>query len=114
MKFTICCTNKGCYKLQEPYLDLSTNKVYCTLCEEEIANVSAIIKNQMKLNKQTQKPKTQSTFSVKCQHCSANDSPNLINNKLYCKSCNKELTNITEIFKNMLINKMKGAKKEDE
>ena len=48
MAFSTFCTNKGCGKIQEPYLDPQTDRVHCSLCDQEIVNLTPFVKSQMK------------------------------------------------------------------
>ena len=50
--FFIYCTNKGCGVQMEPYIDPKTDKVYCSACDNEIANITHFTKVQMKSLKQ--------------------------------------------------------------
>ena len=52
MAFSIQCTNKGCQKIQEPYIDTKDDKVYCSLCNKELLNITHFVKVQMKSLKQ--------------------------------------------------------------
>jgi len=112
MKFSIVCNAKGCGKIQDPYLDPATNKVFCSLCDKEIVNLNFITINQLKSNKQF-KQNSNASFSVKCIICKWSGRPKLTaNDDVVCGSCNKPLTNITDIFKKMLKDKLKTAKKD--
>lgn len=108
MPFSINCTNKGCSKFQEPYIDPKTDKVYCSLCEGEIANITHFTKVQLKTLKQY-KPKTFTSFSVKCQHCSKEARPKLQGQDIVCPGCNKRHEHLSEPFKIMLREKLKSA-----
>jgi hypothetical protein len=113
MAFSITCTNKGCVKIQQPYIDPQTDKVFCSECDREISNISQFAKNQMKASKQF-KQKLPSSFSVKCDKCNKVGRPNLINDELFCSSCNKPLTNLSLTFKNMLKEKLKKLAKDED
>jgi hypothetical protein len=89
-----------CTKYQPPYLDPKTEKVYCSACNQEIPGTH-FIKVQLKALKQY-KEVNKTSFSVKCDKCSNEDRPALINNQIYCVSCKKEIGNLTEVFKEML------------
>lgn len=106
MPFSLPCTNKGCSKLQEPYIDPKTDKVFCSLCEREIINVTHFAKVQMKTLKQY-KPKNTTSFSIKCQKCGKDDRPKLIGEDIVCASCKKPLDHLSEPFKIMLKEKLK-------
>lgn len=111
MPFSINCNNKGCGKQQEPYLNVKDDKVYCSLCDREIINISYFTKVQMKSLKQF-KQKSPVPFSVKCNKCDREDKPKLIKDDLVCSSCNKPLDNLSIPFKNMLKEKLKTPDKE--
>jgi hypothetical protein len=107
MAFSMNCSNKGCGAFQEPYIDPATNKVYCSICDKEIQNVTIFTKNQMKSSKQFKK-KTTTSFAVKCDKCGKEDRPKLLNNNVVCSSCKKPLDNLSEAFIYMLKQKLKG------
>jgi hypothetical protein len=104
--FSIQCTNKGCYQIQTPYIDPKDDKVYCSLCEKEIINVTIFTKKQMKNAKQY-RPKQSTSFSVKCDKCGKEARPKLLNNDVVCAGCNKSLDNLSVPFRNMLKDKLK-------
>lgn len=106
MPFSVLCSNKGCGKIQEPYLDPKTDKVYCALCNNEIINITQFVKHQLKLNKQFKKQEPQS-FSLKCNSCKANQRPKLVDAEIVCSNCQTPITNVSVFFKNMLIQKLK-------
>ena len=105
MAFLIQWSNKGCYQLQAARLNTTTDEVICQNCGKSISNVTSFAKTQLKHLKQTTKTaKVQETYSIKCEHCSEADVPSLAEgDKLVCKRCNKELTQISYPFKMMLI-----------
>lgn len=111
MPFSISCNNKGCCQLQEPYLDVSDNKVYCSKCDKEIANISIFTKNQMKSMKQF-KQKTVTSFAVKCGACGKEARPKLLKDDVICGLCSKPLDNLSGPFKTMLKEKLKTADKD--
>ena len=113
MAFSINCTNKGCGKLQEAYMDPDTNQVMCSECNREISNISIFVKNQMKQSKNFRK-KTKKPFAVKCESCKAEDKPKIINDKVLCSSCSKEIKGLTPYFINMLKNILGNRKAEDD
>lgn len=106
MPFSMPCTNKGCGKTQEPYVNTKDDKVYCSLCDREIANVSYFAKVQMKSLKQF-KQKAPIPFAVKCNKCEKDDRPLLVKDDLICSGCNKSFDNLSLPFKNMLKEKLK-------
>lgn len=111
MAFSTNCTNKGCGQIQEPYIDPSNDKVYCSKCDKEIVNITYFTKSQMKSSKQY-KPKNVVSFSVKCKKCGKEDRPKLVNNDIICVGCNKPLDHLSEPFKIMLREKLKTVGKD--
>jgi|SRR6185436_11212802 len=106
------CTNKGCGKTQEPYINIKDDKVYCSICDREISNISYFAKVQMKNLKQF-KQKIPIPFSVKCNKCNKEDRPKLIKDNLVCTGCNNPLDNLSLPFKNMLKQKLKNPLSQD-
>jgi rRNA maturation endonuclease Nob1 len=102
------CTTKGCGKTMEPYLDPNTDKVYCSLCDGEITNITHFAKVQMKTLKQFKQKKVIS-FAVKCQKCGKEDRPKLVGEDIICRSCKKPMDHLSEPFKIMLREKLKTA-----
>lgn len=98
-------------KLNEPYIDPKTDKVYCSLCDKEIANITHFVKTQMKTLKQY-KTKTAASFSVKCSKCSKEARPKLVGQDIVCPGCNKKHDHLSEPFKIMLREKLKTAEKD--
>lgn len=111
MAFSMNCTNKGCGKFQEPYIDPKTDQVFCSICNREILNVTYFAKAQMKSSKQF-KPKINMSFAVKCPKCGQEKRPKLLNNDVVCGECNKPLDNLSAPFKNMLKDKLKTVGKD--
>jgi ribosomal protein S27E len=112
MPFSTFCSNKGCGKIQEPYLDPQTNKVFCSLCEGEITNLTPFTKNQMKMNKQFRQ-KQPKPFAVKCGKCGREERPKLTAaDDIVCGVCSQPLDNLSPIFKNMLKDKLKNVDKD--
>jgi len=105
--FSMSCTNKGCYQQMEPFLDPNTNKVYCSICEAELTNVTNFTKQQLKSNKQFRKKATVA-FGVKCNSCGKEDRPIIISNDIVCASCKKPLTHLSEPFKIILRDRLKS------
>jgi hypothetical protein len=112
MPFSMNCTNKGCGKMQEPYLDKKTDKVFCSECDKEITNVSYFAKVQMRSLNQY-KIKKNDSFSVKCDKCNYMGRPLLEQDDIVCSSCKKSLDKLSMTFKNMLKEKLKELAKED-
>lgn len=106
MAFSTFCTTKGCGKIQEPYLDPQDNKVYCSVCDSEISNLTHFVKAQMKSMKQF-KQKQAKPFSVKCGKCNREERPKLEKGEVVCGSCGGPLSNLSPIFKNMLKEKLR-------
>jgi len=111
MAFSTNCTNKGCGKLQEPYLDPNDDKVYCSACDKEILNLTYFAKAQMKSSKQY-KQKTAVAFGVKCSKCGKEGRPKIKDDEVVCGSCLKELDNLSLPFKNMLKQKLRTVDKD--
>lgn len=112
MAFTFPCTNKGCGKIQAPYIDLADDKVYCSLCDKEIPGITAIVKNQMKMHKQFRQ-KQAKPFGVKCPRCGKDDRPRLMaNGDIVCVGCDKPLDHLSEPFKIMLRDKLRTTDKD--
>ena len=100
------CSNKGCGKHMEPYLDPSDDKVYCSECDRELANITHFVKIQMKTFKQFRQKKTIS-FAVKCKKCGKEDRPKLKGQDVICPNCNATHDHLSEPFKIMLKDKLK-------
>ena len=105
------CTNKGCGKQMEPYIDPKDDKVYCSVCDKELANITYFAKVQLKSLKQF-RPKKVIPFAVKCKSCGAEEQPKLFNNDILCPICNKQHTHLSEPFKIMLREKLKTTGKD--
>ena len=106
MPFSIVCSNKGCGNLMEPYLDPSTNQVFCSKCDKEIVNVTHFVKSQMKQFKQF-RPKKSVSFGVKCKFCNAEERPLVKDKNIICPACKKTHTHLSEPFKIMLLDNLK-------
>jgi len=106
MPFSLICPNKGCGKTQEPYIDPKDDKVYCSLCDKEISNITNFTKIQMKSLKQF-RPKNIMSFSVKCLKCQKEARPNIVNNDVICSGCLKPMDHLSVPFKNMLKDQLK-------
>jgi hypothetical protein len=111
MAFSTFCTNKGCGKVQEPYIDPKDNKVYCSECDGEITNLTPFVKNQMKSSKQFKK-KSAKPFAVKCAKCGREERPKIVQEDIVCGVCNKPMDNLSPIFKNMLKEKLRTVDKD--
>lgn len=106
MAFMMQCTNKGCGKTMEPYIEPKDDKVYCSNCDKEITTLSYFAKAQMKSTKQFKQKKTMS-FGVKCQNCGKEERPKVVKNDIVCPGCQKPHTHLSEPFKIMLKEKLK-------
>lgn len=111
MPFSMSCSNKGCGKVMEPYLDVKEDKVYCSVCDRELVNVTYFVKVQMKSLKQFRQKKI-TPFAVKCQKCGKEDRPKLVKDDIVCVGCNKTLDHLSEPFKIMLREKLKTTDKD--
>lgn len=105
------CTNKGCGKIQEPYLDTADDKVYCSLCDRELPNITHFVKIQMKSLKQFRK-RASKPFAVKCINCNKEDQPKLVGEDIVCPGCNKPHSHLSEPFKIMLRDKLRTTNKD--
>jgi len=102
--FIINCDNKGCMKPQAAQLNVLSDEVICIECGKSITNISSFAKRQLKSMGQTTKnKKSTETYSVKCQACEAIGMPVFKNNQFICKSCQKEITNLSDPFKILLM-----------
>jgi hypothetical protein len=106
MPLSLQCSNKGCGKINQPYIDMTDGKVYCSECDGEMTNITPFIKNQMKMNKQF-KQKKQTPFAVECKRCRNNDKPLLVNGEVVCAKCKKPLDHLSAPFKMMLKENLK-------
>lgn len=106
MPFSMSCTTKGCGKTMEPYLDPKTDKVYCSACDAEMANVTHFAKIQMKALKQFKQKKAVS-FAIKCQKCGKEERPKLVGEDIVCRVCQKPMDHLSEPFKIMLRDKLR-------
>lgn len=111
MAFSTQCTNKGCGKIQEPYIDPQSDKVYCSICDGEISNLTHFVKIQMKTTKQFRQKKSV-PFAVKCLKCNAQERPKIVNDEVICSACKQQMTNISPIYKNMLKEALKTVDKD--
>lgn len=111
MPFSTFCINKQCGKQMEPYLDTKTDKVYCSICDQELTNITYFAKVQMKTLKQF-KQKKQIAFGVKCQKCLRDAQPIVVDDDIVCPSCKQKHEHLSEPFKIMLREKLKTANKD--
>lgn len=111
MAFSTFCTNKGCGKIQEPYLDPQTNKVHCSECDGEITNITHFVKIQMKSMKQFRQKKPK-PFSVTCDLCNREERPKIVQENVVCGACGGPLSKLSPIFKNMLKEKLRSVDKD--
>ena len=87
--------------IMQPYIDPKTEKVYCSMCNAEVPNVTHFAKTTLKTLKQYRQKST-ATFKVTCKNCNYEDQPSLVNNIIICPKCKKEHSHLTEPFKLML------------
>jgi len=112
MPVIINCDNKGCMKPQAAKLEILSNTVLCAECGNVIKDVTFFTKNTLKtLGQTTKREKTSEAYSVKCLKCEAEGVPYLEKDKLMCKICKQELTNISASFKIMLQSMLVNANK---
>lgn len=97
--------------LIEPCMDPKTEKIYCSLCNNEMTNVTHFVKVTMKTLKQFRQKSTV-PFGVKCQNCGKEAQPKIVNNDVVCPQCLKSHEHLSEPFKIMLRDKLKTANRE--
>jgi hypothetical protein len=97
-----------CKKMNAPYMDQKTEKVYCSLCNFQVEPVSHFTKIQMKALKQYREV-NKASFSVKCVSCNREERPVLINGEVACGSCKKQHSHLTDFFKQMLKTRLQKA-----
>lgn len=95
----------------EPYMDPKTEKIYCSLCDSEMTNVTHFMKVTMKTLKQF-KQKLTVPFAVKCQNCGKEAQPKIAKDDVICPQCSKPHQHLSEPFKIMLKDKLRTANKE--
>lgn len=111
MPFSMPCSTKGCGKIMEPYLDPKSDKVYCSLCDGEMQNITYFVKVQMKSMKQFRQ-KAPKPFAIKCQKCGKEDQPKVVGDDIVCPGCNKSHSHLSEPFKIMLRDKLRTTNKD--
>jgi len=112
MPVIINCDNKGCMKPQAARLNLLDNSVLCDECGGAITNVTHFTKNTLKtLGQTTKRVEHNDTYAVKCDKCDVKGTPVFMQDKLMCKSCKKEISNISEPFRLMLQGALGNANK---
>lgn len=97
-----------CKKTQELVMDKATKKVYCLECNDEV-NVNHFQKVQLESLKQYREDKKEH-FSVKCNDCGSTGKPKILKDKVICFKCNGSLSNISDIYKNMIKIQLKEEK----
>ena len=95
----------------EPYMDPKTEKVFCSLCDQEISNVAHFTKTTMKTLRQF-KEKKAIPFGVKCQACQKEAKPVIIDDEVSCPACKKPHANMSEPFKIMMKEKLKTGNRD--
>lgn len=112
MPVIINCDNKGCMKPQAARLNLLNDTVLCDECGGTITNITHFTKNTLKtLGQTTRHVENNETYAVTCDKCEVKGTPVLNKEKLTCKACKKELTNISGPFKLMLQSVLGNANK---
>lgn len=114
MPFAMFCQHKGCKATvdqMEPYLDVQTDKVHCSVCDRELPNITHFVKVQMRQLKQFRQ-KQAVPFGVKCKSCQREMQPKVVGDDIVCPGCNKPHTHLSEPFKRMLKEKLKTANKD--
>jgi len=92
----IDCTTRGCLKQNEAKLDVSTDKVICEECGNEIA-VTRFTKKALKDLGQIVRGKEKKPFQALCKNCNANKSLYVSEDKAYCEDCRSQV-HITPAF----------------
>lgn len=110
--------NKKCYKSggrTEGSLDLDTNKIICTKCDEEIVGISDFMKEAMKRSGDIIKKSTSKAFTFKCVACNKMVETDIVNGVPIGKNCETKACsiNISQIMANA-IEKMKPIQVEEE
>ena len=101
------CEDRDCGKTQTPYLDPATNTVHCSICDEEMTNISPFMKNMLRQN-QMFRTRPKKPFAVKCE-CGREDTPELDeNDNLVCSKCSKPLK-LTVAYATMLKAKLANS-----
>lgn len=105
------CGNKGCGKDNEPVLDVATNIVYCTECNQEMPNVTIFTKRQMKASGQIRRDdKKNKAFAVKCNTCNKMTGPKVnADNTIACELCEAPLA-LSKPFEQIIRDKFKVQK----
>lgn len=98
MPFVIQCDNKGCHREQEPLLDVDTNQAICSECNNPITNITDFAKRQMKALGQIKKSKKEQPFAMQCMSCKKINRPSIIDDKIFCPACTKEITTASRQF----------------
>lgn len=111
MAFMTHCTTKGCFKQMEPVIDPKDKKVYCSLCDGEVANISPFTKTQMIAMKQIKRA-AKSAFGIRCNACKTEALPKLnATGKLVCASCASAL-NVSAAFEILVKNEIKKGRQD--
>ncbi len=108
--FVIQCDNKGCKEMQEPTLDVKTNEVICSECQNPITNVTHFTKVQMKsLGQIKRDDKKSQAYSVKCPLCSKEGCPVLNDNKeIVCQYCAAAQSQLSGPFKQVIMDHLRA------
>lgn len=113
MGFMIQCDNKGCREHQEAVLDKETNKVYCSICNGEIENITIFAKRQMLFTGQIKRDEQKKqAFAVQCQACKKTLCPKIEvgedkTRKLMCAGCGEELSHLSAPYKQTILSFIK-------
>lgn len=103
MILNLTCENSECGKCMTPYLEPTTNIVHCSICDEEMVNISPFMKNMLRQNK-ILKERPKKAFAIKCS-CGREDTPLLEDDQLLCPKC-KEPHKLTPAYATMLKTKL--------
>lgn len=106
MILNLQCESRECSKTQTPYLDPINNTIHCSICDEEMVNLSPFMKNMLRQNK-ILKERPKKAFAIKCS-CGKEDTPIISDDdQLVCPKC-KQPHKLTPVYAQMLKSKIKG------
>ena len=111
MSIELNCTSKDCGKFMKPTLDTKSNKVYCSVCNDE-QNVNHFTKISLKAVGQV-KAAAKSAFSVKCASCRWEALPKLVGAALCCPQCSAQHKGVSVPFQTLIKQEIKKASSDD-
>lgn len=122
MSIMIFCDNKinetkRCGKTSAAELKLEKGKepedcdVICSECGNVIENVNKFTKRNLYFAKQVfSKNRPGEAFALKCEHCDTSRRPDVKDKKLFCQVCQKEMTQISPFYKNLLLSQSSSGR----